>query len=83
MRSATTQAINDNAVYRLNCRPVKEIPAQGEVRFEMSVLVPPELKAGREFTQEGSSARRFSSGCAKLGLRAAEIPPDFAGLHQS
>ncbi|HEU5469179.1 MAG TPA: DUF4232 domain-containing protein [Actinophytocola sp.] len=50
MGSATTPAINDSATYRLNCRPLKEIPAQGEVRFEMVVLVPPELTAGRELT---------------------------------
>jgi hypothetical protein len=29
---------------------VKEIPAQGEIRFEMRVLVPPELTADRELT---------------------------------
>ena len=50
MGSATTQAVNDHAFYRLNCRPVKEVPAQGEVRFEMRALVPPELTTGREFT---------------------------------
>lgn len=48
--SATARAVNDDAVYRLNCRPVKEIPANGEVRFEMSVEVAAELTAGRELT---------------------------------
>jgi hypothetical protein len=44
---ATHQALNTNTLYRLNCRPVHEIPARGAVRFEMVAVVPASLTSGR------------------------------------
>jgi Protein of unknown function (DUF4232) len=47
---ATHQALNTNTLYRLNCRPVHEIPARGQLRFEMVVVVPSFLTAGRSMS---------------------------------
>lgn len=46
MGDATTQAVNEGTVYRLNCRPVRSVPARGAVRFAMGVAVPAGM-AGR------------------------------------
>lgn len=44
--SANVSAVNDHQAYRLNCRPVEAVPAEGSVRFEMRVTVPSAM-AGR------------------------------------
>ena len=41
---------SSSQLYQLNCRPVAAIPAHGEVRFEMVVVVPKELTTGRQLT---------------------------------
>jgi hypothetical protein len=41
---------SSSQLYQLNCRPVGAVPAHGEVRFEMVVVVPTELAAGRQLT---------------------------------
>jgi hypothetical protein len=46
--TAELAAVNDGGPYRLNCRPVKEIPANGSIRFAMGVHVPKELTTGRQ-----------------------------------
>ena len=48
--SAEVPAINDGGPYRLNCRAVKSVPANGSVRFAMGVRVPSELTGGRQLT---------------------------------
>lgn len=48
--TATVQAVNDGGPYRLNCRPVRSIPAHGSVRFAMGVRVPSALSVGRKLT---------------------------------
>jgi hypothetical protein len=45
---ATTMAVNTSQLYRLNCRPLKEIPAGGTGVFEMVITVPDSMRAGRE-----------------------------------
>jgi hypothetical protein len=45
---STAPAVNEAILYRLNCRPVAQIPARGVLRFEMVVAVPAILTAGRE-----------------------------------
>lgn len=44
---ATTPAVNEGGAYRLNCRPVRTVPANGAVRFAMGVRVPAGMAAGR------------------------------------
>ncbi|KAA2266140.1 hypothetical protein F0L68_03210 [Solihabitans fulvus] len=39
--------VNDSGVFRMNCRPIKEIPAHGSVRFALGLRVPQGLAAGR------------------------------------
>ena len=41
---------SSSQLYQLNCRPVAAIPAHGEVSYEMVVVVPKELEAGRQLT---------------------------------
>ena len=41
---------SSSQLYQLNCRPVGAVPARGELRFEMVVVVPKELTAGRQLT---------------------------------
>lgn len=48
--TAEVPAVNDGGPYRLNCRPVKAVPADGSVRFAMGVHVPAELTAGRQLS---------------------------------
>jgi hypothetical protein len=48
--TAELRAINDSALYRLNCRPVTSIPANGSIRFAMGVHIPTELTTGRQLT---------------------------------
>ena len=56
-------ALNTTQLYRLNCRPVREVPPGGEVRFEMVARVPAELASGRElFVTWKLRAPRFSQG---------------------
>ncbi|MET0236506.1 MAG: hypothetical protein ABW224_17795 [Kibdelosporangium sp.] len=45
---AGEKPVNSRFVYRLNCRPVKEIPAGGSARFAIGLFVPLDLTAGRE-----------------------------------
>src|SRR5438128_1162694 len=47
-RDATSDGVNSNALYRLNCRPLKEIPARGSAVFEMVADVPTSVRAGSE-----------------------------------
>jgi hypothetical protein len=42
--------VNTSQLYRLNCRPIKEIPASGAPMFEMVTTVPASMRAGRELT---------------------------------
>ena len=48
--SADRRGVNQGQLYRLNCRPVREIPAGGSVRFEMVVVVPRGLAVGQELS---------------------------------
>ena len=50
-------AVNDSQVYRLNCRPVRAVPANGQVRFEMAVTVPKALAGGRRLSVGLAPAR--------------------------
>ncbi|WP_216214030.1 hypothetical protein [Amycolatopsis aidingensis] len=43
-------AVNESELYRLNCRPVTEIPANGSVRFAMGLRIPAELAPGRKLS---------------------------------
>ncbi|GAB3475637.1 hypothetical protein GCM10027521_05680 [Amycolatopsis cihanbeyliensis] len=43
-------AVNESEFYRLNCRPVREIPANGSVRFAMGLRIPAEMAPGRELS---------------------------------
>lgn len=47
---ARYEAVNERAVYRLNCRTVAALPAKGTVRFEMRTKVPDRIEPGRRFT---------------------------------
>jgi hypothetical protein len=47
---AAGEAVNDFKLYRLNCRPVRAIPAHGSVRFAMVAEVPSPLEPGRRFS---------------------------------
>jgi hypothetical protein len=44
---AGTPAVNQGGTYRLNCRPVRSVPAHGAVRFAMGVHVPAGMTPGR------------------------------------
>ena len=46
---ATHEGVNDFKLYRLNCRPVRAIPAHGSVCFAMVAEVPSTLEPGRRF----------------------------------
>jgi hypothetical protein len=50
MGDATNEAVNTSQLYRLNCRPLKQIPAGGSAVFEMVTDVPAAMHAGRELT---------------------------------
>ncbi|MEW2383971.1 hypothetical protein AB0873_18050 [Micromonospora sp. NPDC047707] len=47
---ATNDAVNTSQLYRLNCRPLTQIPAAGTAVFEMVAEVPASIRAGRELT---------------------------------
>ncbi|WP_433318534.1 hypothetical protein ACQP0U_12460 [Micromonospora sp. CA-269861] len=47
---ATNDAVNSAQLYRLNCRPLTQIPAGGSAVFEMVAEVPASMRAGRELT---------------------------------
>ena len=47
---ATNEAVNRSQLYRLNCRPLEEIPAGGAAVFETVTDVPASMRAGRELT---------------------------------
>jgi hypothetical protein len=48
MGDADHQAVNDFTLYRLNCRPVHQVPAHGQIRFEMVTQIPSGI-TGRSF----------------------------------
>ncbi|HEU4426391.1 MAG TPA: hypothetical protein VFR67_27950 [Pilimelia sp.] len=50
MGDASNNAVNDGQSYRLNCRPVHEVPAGGSIRFEMVAQVPANMTSGRKLT---------------------------------
>lgn len=47
---ATNDAVNTSQLYRLNCRPLRQIPAGGTAGFEMVTEAPASMRAGRELT---------------------------------
>ncbi|MDH6466418.1 hypothetical protein M2302_006626 [Micromonospora sp. A200] len=47
---ATNEAVNTSQLYRLNCRPLTQIPAGGTAVFEMVAEAPASMRAGRELT---------------------------------
>lgn len=47
---AVNEPVNTSQLYRLNCRPLPEIPAGGAGAFEMIVPVPDSMRAGRELS---------------------------------
>ncbi|RZT77973.1 hypothetical protein EV382_1150 [Micromonospora violae] len=47
---ATNDAVNSAQLYRLNCRALTQIPADGRAVFEMVAEVPASMRAGRELT---------------------------------
>jgi hypothetical protein len=47
---ATNEAVNTSQLYRLNCRPLPEIPGGGSAAFEMETEVPASMRAGRELS---------------------------------
>ncbi|MEV4121541.1 hypothetical protein [Micromonospora sp. NPDC049645] len=47
---ATNDAVNTSQLYRLNCRPLPQIPAGGSAVFEMAAEVPASMRAGRTLT---------------------------------
>ncbi|HEX5543267.1 MAG TPA: hypothetical protein VFX60_17200 [Micromonospora sp.] len=47
---ATNEPVNTSQLYRLNCRPLTQIPAGGTTVFEMVTEVPASMRAGRELT---------------------------------
>ncbi|MGW3605030.1 hypothetical protein [Micromonospora sp. NPDC005161] len=47
---ATNEAVNTSQLYRLNCRPLTQIPAGGTAVFEMVAEVPASMHPGRELT---------------------------------
>lgn len=60
---ATNEAVNTAQLYRLNCRPVTQLPPRGVVRFEMIAVVPERMSAGRDLTVTWRLvAPRFSQG---------------------
>jgi hypothetical protein len=71
--TAELRAINDSGLYRLNCRPVRSIPAHGTIRFAMGVHIPTELTADRALTVTWRlTAPKLASGpWANLTLTAA------------
>lgn len=60
---ATNEAVNNAQLYRLNCRPVTQLPPRGVIRFEMVAVVPERMSAGRDLTVTWRLvAPRFSQG---------------------
>ena len=59
-------AVNDGALMRLNCAPVRSIAAGGRRRFEMRVRVPPRLAAGRRFSVRWGMRARYLAGSSGL-----------------
>ncbi|MET8089297.1 hypothetical protein [Micromonospora sp. NPDC005220] len=47
---ATNDAVNTSQLYRLNCRPLPQIPAGGSAAFDMVAEVPASMRAGRMLT---------------------------------
>ena len=47
---ATNDAVSTTRLYRLNCRPVSQIPAGKKVTFQMQAQVPATMRSGRRLT---------------------------------
>ncbi|WP_146605612.1 hypothetical protein [Micromonospora craterilacus] len=47
---ATNEPVNTFQLYRLNCRPLTQIPAGGTAVYEMVTEVPASMRAGRELS---------------------------------
>jgi hypothetical protein len=68
-------AVNDAALYRLNCAPRRSIAAGGRQRYEMRVQVPAQLRSGRRFSVAwGLRARGLAGGGRLQGGFEVAIP---------
>jgi hypothetical protein len=59
-------AVNDGQLYRLNCAPVRSIPAGGRRRFEMRVRVPEQMRPGRRLSVTWGMRARGLAGSDRL-----------------
>jgi len=48
MGDAGVEPVNTRQLYRLNCRPVQNVPSGGSLRFEMIAHVPATMTSGQE-----------------------------------
>lgn len=69
LRQLTAPGYADTALYRLNCRPVHEIPAGHTVRYEIVFTVPAKLPAGTRLAVSWSirAPQRLGAGAHLYG----------------